>query len=151
MTQLRLLRSAHEFLERHERTQGLALAESERQVKEGEVKLTELERYRSVYLRDFDTRAEVGMNAGHARTYQNFIARIAQAVSEQQQLLARSRALHAEELRKWRTAARRCAALSRVLERRERAARSQAERSAQSESDAHAQRLWASKGIRRGH
>ena len=44
MTQLRLLRSAHEFLLRHERRQAQVLAECERQVREGELKLSELQR-----------------------------------------------------------------------------------------------------------
>ena len=151
MTQLRLLKSAHEFLVRHERRQAQVLAECERQVREGELKLGELERYQGVYQRDFGVRAEVGISAGHARTYQTFIARIAEAVSEQLLLLTRARAQHADELRKWRTAASRCAALNRLLERRELAARRLAEKSAQAESDAHAQRQWVLKGVRRGH
>jgi flagellar FliJ protein len=151
VTQLRLLRSAHEFLVRHERRQAQLLAECERQVREGELKLSELQRYHAVYQRDFGVRAEVGMSAGHARTYQTFLARIAEAVTEQQQLLAHSRAQHADELRKWGTAASRCAAVNRLLERRELAARQQAEKTAQAESDAHAQRQWVLKGARRGH
>jgi flagellar protein FliJ len=151
VTQLRLLKSAHEFLARAERRQALVLAECERQVREGEQKLGELQRYHGVYERDFGVRAEVGMTAGHALTYQTFLVRIAEAVYEQQLLLARTRAQHAEELRKWGTAASRCAALNRLLERRELAARHQAERSAQAESDAHAQRQWVLKGARRGH
>jgi flagellar FliJ protein len=151
MSQLRLLRSAHEFLERNERRQQQVLAECERQVKEADLKLTELERYRLVYLRDFDERAGVGMSAAHARTYQAFMVRMSQAVTEQQQLLARARVRQADELRKWRTAARRCAALQRILEQREVAARHLAEKAAQAQSDAHAQRVWTQKGARRGH
>lgn len=151
MTQLRLLQSAHEFLVRQERRQAQVLAECERQVRAGELKLSELERYHAVYQRDFGVRVEVGMTAGHACTYQTFLARIAEAVSEQQLLLARTRAQHADELRKWGTAASRCAALNRLLERREHFARRQADKSAQAESDAHAQRQWVLKGARRGH
>jgi flagellar FliJ protein len=151
VTQLRLLRSAHEFLTRHERRQAQLLAECERQVREGALKLSELERYHAVYQRDFGVRAEVGMSALHARTYQTFLARIAEALGEQQLVLARTRAQHADELRKWGTAASRCAALKRLLERRELAARQQAEKSAQAESDAHAQRQWVLKGAHRGH
>jgi flagellar protein FliJ len=151
VSQLRLLKSAHELLVRHERRQALVLAEAERQVREGELKLSELERYHAVYQRDFGVRAEVGMTAGNAQTYQTFLVRIAEAVSEQQLLLERTRAQHADELRKWGTAASRCAALNRLLERRELTARHQAEKSAQAESDAHAQRQWVLKGARRGH
>jgi flagellar FliJ protein len=151
MTELRLLRSAHEFLVRQERRQAQVLAGCEREVRQAELKLGELERYHAVYQRDFGVRAEVGMNAGHARTYQTFIARIAEAVAEQQLVLERTRAQHAEELRRWSSAASRCAALNRLLERRQLAAKQLTEKSAQAESDAHAQRQWILKGARRGH
>lgn len=151
MTQTRLLKSAQQVLERHEQRHALALAECERQVQENETKLADLERYRAVYLRDFDQRAQEGVNGAQARTYQTFINRVAHAVSEQQQLLARARALHAEELRKWRAAARRTAALNRIIQRRDRTASQHAERSEQAAADAHAQRLWAQKGARRGN
>lgn len=147
----RLLKNAQQLLEREEQRQAQALADSERQVKDNEAKLGELERYRSVYLRDFDHRAHGGMQAGQARAYQTFIARIAQAIQEQQELLARARTHHAEELRKWRTAARRSSALGHVVGRQERDARQRAEKSEQAASDAHAQRHWASKGTRSGH
>ena len=120
-------------------------------MRENEAKLADLERYRAVYLRDFDQRAQEGVNGQQARTYQTFITRVAQAVSEQQELLGRSRAQHAEELRKWRSAARRTAVLNRIISQREHAALQQSEKSEQAAADAHAQRLWALKGIRRGN
>jgi flagellar protein FliJ len=151
VTQSRLIKSAQQVLERNEQRHALALAECERQVRENETKLADLERYRAVYLRDFDQRAHEGMNGAQARTFHTFIARVAQAVSEQQELLSRARDQHAEELRKWRAAARRTAALKRIIQRRERAAQQQAERSDQAAADAHAQRSWAHKGARRGN
>lgn len=151
MTDSRLLNSAKQLFERNEQRLVLALAESERLVRDNEAKLADLERYRAAYLHDFDQRAGDGMNAGQACTYQMFIARVAQAISEQQVLLERSRVQHAEELRKWRSAARRSAALNRILARRERAAHLHAEKTEQATSDAHAQRAWTLKGARRGH
>jgi len=151
MSAPRILKSAQQLLERQQQRQAQALADSERQVRDNEAKLAELERYRAVYLRDFDHRAQGGMHAGQARAYQTFIARIAQAIKEQQELLARARAHHTEELRKWRSAARRSSALNHVVGRQERSAQQRAEKSEQATSDAHAQRLWASKGTRSGH
>ena len=92
MTQTRLLKSAQQVLERDEQRHARALADCERQVQDNETKLADLERYRAVYLRDFDQRAHEGVNGAQARTYQTFITRVAHAVSEQQQLL-RARAL----------------------------------------------------------
>jgi flagellar protein FliJ len=146
-----MIRSAQQVLERNEQRHALALAECERQVRESEAKLADLERYRAVYLRDFAERAQTGIDGAQARTYQTFIARVAAAVSEQQELLARARGQHTEELRKWRSAARRTAALNRLIERRERAALQQSDRADRSAADAHAQRNWALKGTRRGN
>ena len=151
MTQSRLLKSAQQVLERHEQRHARALADCERQLREHEAKLADLERYRAVYIHDFDQRAHEGMNGSQARTYQTFIARVALAVSEQQELLTRARSQHADELRKWRHAARRTAALKRIVERREHAALQHAERADQAAADAHAQRNWALKGTRRGN
>lgn len=151
MTQTRLLKSAQQVLERDEQRHARALADCERQVQDNETKLADLERYRAVYLRDFDQRAHEGVNGAQARTYQTFITRVAHAVSEQQQLLARARAQHAEELRRWRTAARRTAALNKIIQHRDRTAAQQAERSEQAAADAHAQLRWAQKGTRRGN
>jgi len=138
-------------LEGHEQRQTLALAASERLLREAEAKLAELERYRQTYLQDFDQRAQGGMGADQARSYQAFLARLGQALDEQRALLARARTHHAEELRKWRAAARRSAALKRIVQRRDRTEQQRTERSEQAASDAHAQRLWTEKGARRGH
>ncbi len=151
MTQSRLLKSARQLFERTEQRHAVALAESERQVRENELKLAELERYRATYMDDFEQRVSQGLSAAQVRIHQGFIARIAQAVSEQRELLARARSHHAEELRKWRAAARRSAAVNRIVDRQEQAAQQRAAKSEQAESDAHAQRLWATKGGRHGH
>ena len=147
----RVLKNAQQVLERHEQRQTQALAESARHVKDSETKLHELERYRAVYLHDFEQRVQAGIAAGEARLFQTFIARIAQAVGEQQDVLARARTQHAEELRKWRSAARRSAAVDRIVGRHEHAEKQRDEKSEQAASDAHAQRTWAAKGARRGH
>ena len=151
MTQSRLIKNAQQVLKRHEQRHALALAACERQVRDNETKLAELERYREVYRRDFSVRAQEGMNGSQALTYQNFIARVALAVDEQHALLQRVREQYTDELHKWRSAARRTAALDRIVARGERAALQHAERSEQAVADAHAQRLWTLKGNRRGN
>ncbi|HUA88072.1 MAG TPA: flagellar FliJ family protein [Steroidobacteraceae bacterium] len=151
MARSRLLKSARQILERHEQRHAVSLAASERQVREGEAKLAELERYRVGYLRDFDQRAQQGLTAGQALNHQNFIARIVEALNEQREVLARARTHHAEELRKWRSAARRSAALNRIVGRHDLADKQRAEKAEQATADAHAQRTWTDKGNPRGH
>jgi flagellar protein FliJ len=151
MLKPRWLERARDACARREQRLALALAECRRQLREGEAKLSELEQYRSQYRRDFDQRATAGISAERARGFQTFLVRLDQALSEQRELLTHARAQEAEELRKWRGAARRNEALERLLERRRAAARRQETRVEQAASDAHAQRLWAIKGARRGH
>ena len=146
----RILKNAQQFFDRREQLHAKALAESERHMGESEARLDELERYRTMYLRDFDQRARHGMTADEMRTYQAFLGRLALALEEQQKLVERARAQRAEELRKWRSAARRSVAVNRIVGRRELAERRHAEKSAQATSDAHAQRSWASKGKTHG-
>ncbi|HVN47015.1 MAG TPA: flagellar FliJ family protein [Steroidobacteraceae bacterium] len=150
MAASRILKSAQQFFDRREQLHARALADSERQAGESEARLAELEHYRAMYLRDFDQRARHGMTADEVRTYQAFLARIALALEEQQKLVERARAQHAEELRKWRSAARRSVAVNRIVDRRVLADRRHTEKSAQATADAHAQRSWASKGKSHG-
>ncbi len=150
MSSARLLTNAQQVLERHEQRHAQALVECERQVRQNVLKLSELERYLETYLRDFEQHVQAGVDAARARSYQAFIARVTQAIAEQQQLLARARAAHAEELRRWREAARRSAAVDRMVQHREQAAQRQADKAEQAAADTHAQRLWALKGTRRG-
>jgi flagellar protein FliJ len=151
VTQYRVLQRAQQFFQRQERRCALGVAACERQMREGEEKLAELERYRLVYMRDFDLRAREGMNANRARTYQAFLVRIAQAVEEQRALLGRATAQHQEELRRWQAAVRRRVALDRIVQRHELEEHSRAEKTQQAAADAHAQRLWILRGARRGH
>jgi flagellar protein FliJ len=151
MPKARWLQGARDACARREQRLALALADCKRQVQEGEAKLAELERYLAVYRREFQERVRVGMNAARVRTYQVFLARLEQAVTEQRELLARARAQESEELLKWRGAARRSAALDRLLERHHQAAQRRITQLEQASSDAHTQRSWVLKGARRGH
>jgi flagellar protein FliJ len=151
MAKSRWLESARDACARREQQLALAVAECKRQVQEGASKLTELERYHAVYRRDFQQRVQVGMSAERVRTFQVFLGRLELAITEQREVLARSRAQESEELRKWRGAARRSAALERLIERHRQAAQRRSLQVEQATSDAHAQRAWVLKGTRRGH
>jgi flagellar protein FliJ len=145
----RQLKTARHVLERDERHKAETLAMSERQLRESEAKLAELQAYRSDYLRDFSRRAGSGINAASARSYQAFLTRLDAALREQTELVSRARAQRAEQLIKWRGAAQRSAALERVTKRYRSEEQGQAERREQSESDERAQRTLTSGANRR--
>jgi flagellar protein FliJ len=149
MARSRQLKTAQRVLGDDERRKAQTLALSERQVHESEAKLAELKTYRADYLRDFAQRAGGGMNAASARSYQAFIARLDEALREQTEVVTRARAERAEQLSKWRGAARRSAAVERVVQRSHSEERRALEKSEQVDSDERAQRRWAQGAQRR--
>ena len=117
MPRNRQLKTAHGVLETDERRKAQTLATAERAVRESEAKLAELGNYRDGYVRDFALRAGGGMSAARARDYQAFLARLDEALREQNEIVSRARATRAELLAKWSGAARRSATVDRALKR----------------------------------
>jgi len=145
----RQLKTARDVLEREERHKAQSLALCERQLRESEAKLAELQAYLADYLRDFSKRAGRGISAASARGYQSFLTRLEVALREQTELVNRARAQRAEQLTKWRGAARRSAAVERVAQRYRSEEQGRVERREQSEADERAQRSWTSGANRR--
>lgn len=135
---LKMVQRAVEDLER-KRAGKLAL--SERNVKECEAKLGELETYQSNYLREFATRARGGIGGVGLRDYQTFLSRLAEAVRQQTQHVFRARTERDAELRSWQNAAQRAQAVGRIVTRWQAEDNRVLERREQHESDELAQRL----------
>ena len=76
----------------------------ERRVTESETKLQELERYRGEYEKQFTQRAGRGIGATDLRDYQAFLARLAEAIRQQQALVRRARAERDAERQRWQEA-----------------------------------------------
>lgn len=112
----------------------------EKRVLEGEAKLVELERYKGEYEQAFAQRAGRGIGATELRDYQAFLARLAEAIKQQQGLVTRARAEHQAERVKWQEALKRSKALGHVVERWQAEERHVSERREQRESDERAQR-----------
>lgn len=94
-----------------ERRKAEALAECERRVHEARSRLEELEGYRAAYVRDFNARAQAGLDGAAAREYQVFLGRLEDALCHQGQILSQAEAQRSAELENWRGAARRAAAV----------------------------------------
>ena len=150
MPRTRQLKTAHGVFESDEQRKAQTLASSERAVRESEAKLAELGAYRDAYLRDFARRAGDGMSAARAHDYQACLARLDEALREQTEIVARSRAARAELLAKWSGAARRSAAADRALQRGLTEEQRRLERREQVEADERAQGRWSSGGSRKG-
>jgi flagellar FliJ protein len=134
-----------------ERKRAQALAASERLVTESESRLTELETYQKSYADQFNTRAGAGIGAAGLRDFQTFMARLAEAVKQQAQLVAKARADRDTELKTWQSAAQRAEAVGGLLKRWQKAERREDDLLEQSESDERSQRESAQSLRARGN
>ena len=118
----------------------MSVATFEKRVLDGEAKLGELVRYKAEYEQGFQQRAATGIGVMEMRDYQVFLARLAEAIKQQQALVNRARAEHEAERVKWQEALKRSKALGHVVDRWQAEERQVADKRDQRESDERAQR-----------
>ena len=123
-----------------ERRHAVALATVERKVADAEAKLQELERYRGDYENQFKQRAGRGIGATDLRDYQAFLARLSDAIRQQQAVVRRAQSERDAERLRWQEAAKRAKALGHVVEQWQSEERRASDRREQRESDERAQR-----------
>lgn len=128
-----------------ERRRAERLAACQRHLEESELKLRELERYHAEYARGFGLRAGAGLAGANARDYQVFLARLAEAVRQQAQIVLRARAECDAEREQWRNAAQRAHSVGRLVESWRDEDRRALDRREQRESDERAQRTPAAR------
>lgn len=143
MKRVERLEMVKKVVDDFERRKAEALAASERRVTESEQKLAELEAYRDSYVRDFAIRAEQGMSGAAVRDYQAFLARLDDALHQQNQIVVSTRAQRDAERQNWQDAAQRAEAIGTTVKRWQGEERHALERREQVESDERSQRIWA--------
>ncbi|HTW37414.1 MAG TPA: flagellar export protein FliJ [Steroidobacteraceae bacterium] len=117
------------------RRQAERLAARERRVLECEAKLTELTSYQANYAREFAERAGRGIDGARLRAFQTFLARLAEAVRQQLEIVERVRAERDADRDSWRRAAQRAEMVDHVVKRRVDEERRALDRQEQRESD----------------
>lgn len=117
------------------------LAAIERRLAEADDKLLELTRYRSEYEQQLTTRVAGGMGVAELRDYQAFLARLSEAIRQQQAVVQRMRIERDAERERWRTAAQRAEAVGNLVERWQIEERRAADLREQREIDERAQRI----------
>jgi flagellar FliJ protein len=140
MTRAKRLQPVQHLVDNNERRLAQSLAAFEKRLTESDNKLRELERYRGEYERQFSQRAGGGMGVTSLRDYQAFLARLAEAIRQQQAVVSRARAERDAERQRWQEAAKRAKALGHVVEQWQTEERRAGEQREQRESDERAQR-----------
>lgn len=140
MTRSERMQTVERVVSDAERRRAEVLAASERRVTESEKRLAELETYQKSYAEQFNTRAGGGMGAAGLRDYQTFMARLAEAVKQQAQIVLKARTDRDLELRSWQSAAQRAEAVGGLVKRWQSEEQREMDRHEQRESDERSQR-----------
>jgi len=140
MKRAKRLEPVQHIVEEAQKRLAMSVAGFEKRLLEGEQKLDELVRYKAEYEQGFQQRAAGGIGVTELRDYQAFLARLAEAIKQQQALVNRARAEHEAERMKWQEALKRSKALGHVVERWQAEERHVTERREQRDSDERAQR-----------
>jgi len=127
-------------MENAERRLAQSLAGFERRLSEADAKLLELRRYRGEYEQQFTARVATGMGAAELRDYQAFLARLTEAMRQQQAVVNRLQAERDAERSRWQEAARRAKAIDHVVTRWQAEERRVADQREQRDTDERAQR-----------
>ncbi len=123
-----------------ERKRAEALAACERRVSESESRLAELETYQKSYAEQFHARAGAGIGAAGLRDFQTFMARLADAVKQQIQVVAQAKADRDAQLETWQHAAQRAEAVGGLVKRWKREEQRAEDRREQNDADERSQR-----------
>jgi len=100
-----------------ERQHAKRLAQSCTRVEQYEAKLKELQGYHAGYVREFGQRAASGIGGAGIREFQAFLAKLAEAVRQQEEMLRKARSESETERTSWRGAAQRSQIMDKVVER----------------------------------
>jgi flagellar FliJ protein len=123
-----------------ERQHAQRLAQSRARVAQCENKLKELQGYQANYIRDFDKRAASGIAGSGIREFQAFLAKLGEAIRQQEEILNKAREDSESERANWQGAAQRSQIMDKVVERHTARETKARDRRDQAESDERGQR-----------
>jgi len=140
MTRSGRMKPVQEVVDAKERTEAKQLVASEERLVGCERKLAELRQYEQDYRKGFNARAAAGMGGHGLRDYQLFLARLGEAIRQQNKIVLAARAERDAQQEHWREAARRHKAVDHVVGTWQAEERRHADRREQRDSDERAQR-----------
>lgn len=141
MSRAKRIEPVQELVEDAERRLATSVVAFEKRVKEAETKLQELTGYRLEYQQQFSQRAGRGMGATDLRDYQAFLARLDEAIRQQQVMVQRVQADRDAERQNWQKAAIKAKALDHVVDKWRAEERRVQDRREQRDSDERGQRV----------
>lgn len=123
-----------------ERDRAREMGSAQQNLAAAESRLQELQQYHSDYLNSFQQTAMAGRNVMALRDFQAFLARLEDAIRQQQQIVAQARQTVAGSTKLWQTAAQRVKAVDSVVDKWQGDERRREDRLEQKDTDERAQR-----------
>ena len=140
MKRSKRLEPVGEMAENEERECAAEVAALQTRLEDAQRRSAELKRYLIEYQSMFQQRASAGMQVSGLRDYQTFLARLTEAVRQQEVVTAQIEADCARARVQWLEAAARKSAVGKVIESAKTEDKRVEERRSQKETDEHAQR-----------
>ena len=140
MKRLQRLSRVRDVMRAEERRLAQRLAEFEQRLLSAEQRTLELQRYRADYAQQLERSGVGGLNVSSLRNYQIFLARLDEAIRQQEQIKRQTSTELEFNRRSWQEAAIRLKSLASVIGQWEDRARQARDRIDQSESDERALR-----------
>jgi flagellar FliJ protein len=129
-------RFAHSKEQKAARMMGLA----KKNLQQEEAKLEQLKLYHQEYLERFQQMAREGMSATQLQEYRAFLAKLDEAIKQQQEVVAASVVNHSSSKNSWKKKHSRTQALNKAVERFQQQEQKSADRQEQKENDEYSQR-----------
>jgi len=115
MNRAKRMAPVQDLVDDTERRLATSLAQHERKLAEAQNKLDELVRYKGEYEKQLAQRAGGGIAATDLRDYHAFLARLGEAIRQQQGIVQRTATERDAERLRWQAAARRVKAIDHVV------------------------------------
>lgn len=141
MKRAKRLEPVSEMAEEAERECAQRVAAVNKRLADAEKRCTDLKRYVEEYRVMFQQRAKVGMSVAGLRDYQIFIARLNEAVKQQDNVVAQVRNDCERERKRWIDAAARKRAVDKVIDKARAEDQRSEDRALQKDTDERAQRI----------
>ena len=148
MTRSERMAPVQQVLEQGEKTRARELGQGQQRLSEAEAKLAELKTYHGEYLVTYRKRAEDGTHVTKLRDFQAFLARLEQAMAQQEKVVAQARDAVQNHRQNWQGAARQVRAVESVVDRWRSIEVRAGERREQKDTDERAQRAAMRAGPR---
>ncbi len=116
------------------------MGQARKNLEQEEAKLEQLKSYHQEYLERFRQMAGEGMSSTQLQEYRAFLAKLDEAVNQQQKVVAASMVSHSSSKDQWRQKHSRTQALNKAVDRFREQEKKVADRQEQKESDEHSLR-----------